>query len=62
MTDNTKWIYLKQSGCIGIDLNTGDYSNEETYRNLINFFDWIKDNNKTFPKLKPSVIKLCKPN
>ena len=39
MTDNTKWIYLKQSGCIGIDLNTGNYSNEDTYQNLIDMFD-----------------------
>ena len=38
MTENTKWIYLKQSGCIGIDLNTGDYSREDTYKNLIDYF------------------------
>tara|TARA_B100001057_G_C22171140_1_gene689478 strand:+ start:167 stop:508 length:342 start_codon:yes stop_codon:yes gene_type:complete len=39
MTENTHWIYLKQSGCIGIDLNTGKYSKDVTYQNLIDLFD-----------------------
>ena len=39
MSENTKWIHLKNGGCIGIDLNTGMYSKEETYQNLIDRFD-----------------------
>ena len=39
MSENTKWIHLKNGGCIGIDLNTGKYSKEETYQNLIDSFD-----------------------
>ena len=39
MTDNIKYIFLKQRGSIGIDLNTGKYSKEVTYQNLIDMFD-----------------------
>ena len=39
MTENTKWIYLTKGGSLGIDLNTGKYSKEETYQNLIDRFD-----------------------
>ena len=39
MPDNIKYIFLKQRGSIGIDLNTGKYSKEETYQNLIDRFD-----------------------
>ena len=39
MNDNIKYIFLKQRGSIGIDLNTGKYSKEETYQNLIDRFD-----------------------
>ena len=38
MTDNIKYIFLKQRGSIGIDLNTGKYSKEETYQKLIDRF------------------------
>ena len=40
MTDNIKYIFLKQRGSIGIDLNTGKYSKEETYQKLIDSFDF----------------------
>ena len=39
MYENAKWIHLKNGGCVGIDLNTGKYSKEETYQNLIDRFD-----------------------